>query len=88
MSRTRALVLLLAGTATRPATAASATAARSSPDEPGAGRPDALHDELRRQPPGQRAEHRGRGEPGTAVLGKVSCLDQRLDSPGLELPVD
>ncbi len=30
----------------------------------------------------------GEASPGTSVLGKVSCLDQRLDSPGLELPVD
>ena len=30
----------------------------------------------------------GEAIPGTAVVGKVSCLDQRLDSPGLELPVD
>ena len=29
----------------------------------------------------------GEASPGTAVLGKVSCLDLRLDSPGLELPV-
>ena len=30
----------------------------------------------------------GEASPGTAVLGKVSCLDQRLDGPGLEQPVD
>ena len=29
----------------------------------------------------------GEASPGTAVLGKVSCLDTRLDSPGLELPI-
>ena len=29
----------------------------------------------------------GEAAPGTAVVGKVSCLDQRLDSAGLELPV-
>jgi sugar lactone lactonase YvrE len=30
----------------------------------------------------------GEAAPGSAVVGKVSCLDQRLDSAGLELPVD
>jgi hypothetical protein len=30
----------------------------------------------------------GEAAPGTAVVGKVSCLDQRLGSPGLELPPD
>jgi sugar lactone lactonase YvrE len=30
----------------------------------------------------------GEAAPGTAVLGKVNCLNLRLDSPGLELPVD
>jgi sugar lactone lactonase YvrE len=29
----------------------------------------------------------GEASPGTAVLGKVSCLNQRLDSPGATLPV-
>jgi len=29
----------------------------------------------------------GEASPGTAVLGKVSCLDQRVDSDGLPLPV-
>jgi sugar lactone lactonase YvrE len=30
----------------------------------------------------------GEASPGSAVVGKVSCLDQRLDSPGEPLPVD
>ena len=30
----------------------------------------------------------GEAAPLTAVVGKVSCLDQRLDEKGLELPVD
>jgi hypothetical protein len=30
----------------------------------------------------------GEAAPGTAVVGKVSCLDQRLDEAGLGLPVD
>ena len=30
----------------------------------------------------------GEAAPMTAVVGKVSCLDQRLDERGLELPVD
>jgi sugar lactone lactonase YvrE len=30
----------------------------------------------------------GEASPGTTVVGKVSCLDQRLDDAGLELPVD
>ena len=30
----------------------------------------------------------GEAAPMTAVVGKVSCLDQRLDEKGLELPVD
>ena len=30
----------------------------------------------------------GEASPGTAVVGKVSCLDQRLGSPGEPLPVD
>jgi sugar lactone lactonase YvrE len=30
----------------------------------------------------------GEAAPGTAVVGKVSCLDQRLDDAGLELRVD
>jgi sugar lactone lactonase YvrE len=30
----------------------------------------------------------GEAAPATAVVGKVSCLDQRLDESGLELPVD
>ena len=30
----------------------------------------------------------GEASPGTAVVGKISCLDQRLDSPGEPLPVD
>jgi len=30
----------------------------------------------------------GEARPGTGVLGKVSCLDQRLDVPGEPLPVD
>ena len=34
------------------------------PDEPGARREDALHDELGRRPPRQRPEHRRRGGPG------------------------
>jgi sugar lactone lactonase YvrE len=29
----------------------------------------------------------GEASPGTAVVGKVSCLDQKLDSPGEPLPV-
>ncbi len=29
----------------------------------------------------------GEASPGTPVVGKVSCLDQRLDSPGESLPV-
>jgi sugar lactone lactonase YvrE len=29
----------------------------------------------------------GEARPGTSVLGKVSCLDQRLDVPGEPLPV-
>jgi hypothetical protein len=29
----------------------------------------------------------GEASPGSAVVGKVSCLDQELDSPGLPLPV-
>jgi sugar lactone lactonase YvrE len=29
----------------------------------------------------------GEASPGSAVVGKVSCLDQRLDSPGEPLPV-
>ena len=57
------------------------------PDEPGHRGPDALHDELGRRPPRQRPEHRRRGGPRTAVLGKVSCLDQQVDSDGLPLPI-
>ena len=30
----------------------------------------------------------GESSPGSAVVGKVSCLDQRLGSPGVTLPVD
>jgi sugar lactone lactonase YvrE len=30
----------------------------------------------------------GEAAPATAVVGKVSCLDQRVDDEGLELPVD
>jgi sugar lactone lactonase YvrE len=30
----------------------------------------------------------GEAAPGSPVVGKVSCLDQRLDEAGLELPVD
>jgi SMP-30/Gluconolactonase/LRE-like region len=30
----------------------------------------------------------GEAAPATAVVGKVSCLDQRVDEPGLRLPVD
>jgi hypothetical protein len=30
----------------------------------------------------------GEAAPGSAVVGKISCLDQRLDDAGLELPVD
>jgi len=30
----------------------------------------------------------GEAAPQTTVVGKVSCLDQRLDEKGLELPVD
>jgi hypothetical protein len=30
----------------------------------------------------------GEAAPGTAVVGKVSCLDQKLDERGLELPLD
>ena len=30
----------------------------------------------------------GESSPGSAVLGKVSCLDQRLEDAGLPLPVD
>jgi hypothetical protein len=29
----------------------------------------------------------GEASPGSAVVGKVSCLDQRLDNPGERLPV-
>ena len=58
------------------------------PDEPGPRRDDALHDELGRQPAGQRPNTAGEASPGTAVVGKVSCLDQRLDIPGEPLPVD
>ena len=28
----------------------------------------------------------GEASPGTAVVGKVSCLDQKVDSTGLPLP--
>jgi hypothetical protein len=35
----------------------------------------------------QLREHRRRGRTGTAVVGKVSCLDQRLGDAGLEMPV-
>jgi sugar lactone lactonase YvrE len=30
----------------------------------------------------------GEASPGSQVVGKVSCLDQRLETPGLPLPVD
>jgi hypothetical protein len=30
----------------------------------------------------------GEAEPGTAVVGEVSCHDQRLDDARLALPVD
>jgi sugar lactone lactonase YvrE len=30
----------------------------------------------------------GEAAPGTTVVGKVSCLDQKVDESGLELPVD
>jgi sugar lactone lactonase YvrE len=30
----------------------------------------------------------GEASPGSPVVGKVSCLDQRLETPGLPLPVD
>jgi hypothetical protein len=29
----------------------------------------------------------GEARPGTATLAKISCLEQRLSVPGLELPV-
>ena len=29
----------------------------------------------------------GEASPGTAVVGKVSCLDQKVDSTGLPLPI-
>ena len=59
---------------------------RSSPDQ-SVLRTDVLHDELGREPRDNLPNTAGEAQPGSAVVGKVSCLDHRLGSPGEPLPV-